>query len=235
MRKILLLLCILSITIGAKAQLFGKSWKEGAYYDSDGVKHAGLVLWTPPQLSLSFVKDQGDNIHFKKDKKGEDVEIKSSDLISFIMKIDDETIDSFIVSKNKMFTKAPFLKVEIANDIKLYSWMTKRQSYAVVMANPSWTPMARAGEMAMIRTEVPSLFDGKTTYFFGSDPKNVTELDKKNFVETMSKIMANKPEAIARIKSKKLRYGDMEDLLYFYKYDVMPPAPAPDPFSGLDH
>ena len=43
MRKILLLLCILSITITAKAQLFGKNWKEGSYYDLRGTKHVGFI------------------------------------------------------------------------------------------------------------------------------------------------------------------------------------------------
>jgi len=235
MRKILLLLCILSITICAKAQLFGKSWKEGAYYDFTGVKHLGLVSWTPPQLSLT--KGKGDKIYFKKDKKSNDAEIKSADLASFTMKINDETIDSFIVSKNEKFEKAPFLKVEIANGLKLYSWITEQHSSRMTMGGPGGITTPDGIPLLSVdrTTTGANLFGGKTTYFFGNDPENVTELNRKNFVETMSQIMANKPEAVARIKNKKLRYGDMDDLLYFYRYDMMPPAQAPDPFSGSNN
>lgn len=223
MKKFLLLLCILSITISAKAQLFGKNWKEGSYYDLQGTKHAGLISWTPPQLS--FLKGKGDNIYYKKDKKSDDIKIKSVDLMAFNMKVDEETIDSFIVSKNEKFEDAPFLNVVIAHDVKLYSWITA----------PPQAPGMGVGGMVMGVGRVTmgvGVSAGKTIYFFGSDPENVTKLDKKNFIETMSKIMADKPETVARIKNKKLRYGDMDDLLYFYRFGLMPPAQAPDPFSG---
>ncbi|MBB5394888.1 hypothetical protein [Mucilaginibacter sp. AK015] len=67
MKKILLLLCILSITFSAKAQLFGKHYDEGAYYDLDGVKHTGLISWAAPEKSL-FAGD-GDKIYYKPEKK----------------------------------------------------------------------------------------------------------------------------------------------------------------------
>ncbi|QHS56729.1 hypothetical protein GWR56_14685 [Mucilaginibacter sp. 14171R-50] len=219
MRKILLLLCILSITIGAKAQLFGKHYDEGAYYDSVGVKHAGLISWEVPAPSI--FKKKGDHIYYKPNKNADDVKINSTALTSFTMRRNEETVDSFVVSQNKKFEKAPFLKVVIANEVKLYSWTTMSQSSGMSMGTGFSVGAGVSG--------------GKTTYFFGNGPEDLTELNKKNFIEIMSQIMANKPEAVARIKNKKLRYGDMDDLLYFYKYDVMPPAQAPDPFSGSNN
>jgi hypothetical protein len=224
MRKILLLLCILSITISAKAQLFGKSWKEGSYYGTDGKKYTGFISWEI--ASPSIFKSKGDYIFFKPDKKADDLKINSIDLRAFTMRVDEETIDSFTVSKNIIFEKASFLKVLIANDIKLYSWVTTYK------APPTMT-MSANGWMPDVSTL--GRYNTKISYFFGSDPENVTKLDKKNFIEAMSKIMANKPDAVARIKNKKLRYSNMDDLLYFYKYDIMPPAQAPDPFSGSNN
>lgn len=75
----------------------------------------------------------------------------------------------------------------------------------------------------------------KSEYYFSDDPDNIIELTKKNFIEIMSKIMSEKPELIERIKDKRLRIGDMDAVFYFYKYGLMPPAAAPDPFSGPDH
>ncbi|MBB5394889.1 hypothetical protein [Mucilaginibacter sp. AK015] len=75
----------------------------------------------------------------------------------------------------------------------------------------------------------------KKSYYYGKTPDNVVKLDKKHFIEVMSAMMADKPETVERIKSKKLRLGDMDDLLYFYKYGIMPPAQAPDPFSGSNN
>jgi len=225
MRKILLLLCILSITISAKAQFFGKNWKEGSYYGTDGNKHIGLIAWEV--ASPSIFKKKGDHIFYKTDKKADNVKISSTDLTAFTMRYDEETIDSFIVSKNIMLENNPFLRVVIANNIKLYSWLT-----TTTMA-PTMTMGTYGWKLDLITKG--SRYSVKTTYFFGSDPENVTKLDKKNFIEIMSKIMADKPEAVARIKNKKLRYGDMEDLLYFYRYDMMPPAQAPDPFSGSNN
>ena len=62
----------------------------------------------------------------------------------------------------------------------------------------------------------------RTTYYYGSNQDKVTKLEKKQFMEVMSNIMADKPEVVAKIKDKTFRYGDMEDLLTFYRTGQMP-------------
>jgi hypothetical protein len=221
MRKILLLLCILSITISAKAQFFSRNWTEGIYYDSVGVKHTGLIAWEAPKSSIFSGKL--DYIRFKPKKNVDGAKIYSKDFKSFVM-----GEDSFVVSKNILLEKNPFLKVLVnnADTTRLYAYLIAKEVKVGGIA----------GSVGMFTTGLGlSLKYFSSTYYFGSNPNNLTKLDKKNFIETMSKIMADKPEAVARIKNKKLRYGDMEDLLYFYRYDVMPPAPAPDPFSGSNN
>jgi hypothetical protein len=219
MRKILLLLCILSITLVAKAQfpsLINKSissyrWAEGVYYDSLGTKHSGFITWEIPLIGNKL-----DYIGFKPAKKADNVKIYSTALRSFVI-----GEDSIVTSNNVLFKKSPFLRVLINNSdtTKLYEYLVAHRGGSGTMG---------AGISASINYTT-------STYYYGTNPDNPTKLDKKNFIETMSHIMADKPEAVARIKNKKLRYGDMNYLLYFYKYDVMPPAPAPDPFSGPDH
>jgi hypothetical protein len=64
MRKFLLLLCILSITISANAQFFGGHWDIGYYYDLNGKKHKGLILW-----------EVGNEINFKLNKDADKIKV----------------------------------------------------------------------------------------------------------------------------------------------------------------
>jgi hypothetical protein len=56
MRKVLLLLCFLGISLSLKAQLFGKDWDPGYYYDKNGQKHTGLLADYIAEKSLLGVK-----------------------------------------------------------------------------------------------------------------------------------------------------------------------------------
>jgi hypothetical protein len=62
----------------------------------------------------------------------------------------------------------------------------------------------------------------KTTYYYGISPDKVTKLEKKQFIEVMSIILADKPDVVAKIKDKTFRYGDMDDLINYYKTGQMP-------------
>jgi hypothetical protein len=221
MRKILLLLCILSITITAKAQFFSRNWTEGAYYDSVGIKHGGLIAWEAPTSAIYL--GRLDYIRFKPKKDADGAKIYARGFKSFVM-----GEDSFVVSKSALLAKNPFLKVLVSNNdtTKLYAYLVAKQ-----------IPVGGiAGSFGMLTAGLGfSLKYFSSTYYYGTNPDNLTKLDKKQFIEVMTRIMADKPEAVTRIKNKKLRYGDMDDLLYFYRYDVMPPAQAPDPFSGSNN
>lgn len=218
MRKILLVLCILSITISAKAQLFSRNWIKGAYYDPKGQKISGLVCWYPPKGS----NKKNVYIYFKPAKDSPETKISTDNISAFITdKDDDGMIDSFTISKNPLFEHKPVVQViSSKNDLKLY------ESDVSVVKTLS-TGMGATGFQSTIVIEA--------TYYYGPSIDNLTVLDKNNFMEIMPQIMVDKPEAVARIKNKKLRFKDIQDLFYFYKYDIMPPANAPfrDPFEGL--
>jgi hypothetical protein len=56
----------------------------------------------------------------------------------------------------------------------------------------------------------------KEKYYYGNNPDNLTELTRKDFMNVMSRVMADKPEVVAKIQKKDYRYGDMKDLLVYY-------------------
>ncbi|GGH04554.1 hypothetical protein [Mucilaginibacter phyllosphaerae] len=209
MRKILLLLCILSITLTAKAQLFSKNWIEGCYYDTAGVKHQGLIAWDPPSANNLF-KGKGDNIFYKNGKKGEKIKLKNSEIRSFLLKNDNTMLDSFVVTKNKDFQKKPFLMVLFNNDTKIYV------SY-VNNSSPNMAPNA-AGLMMFS----PGYSGNIIKYYYGTNPDSLTVLNKKNFVEIMSCLLAGKPNVVAKIKDKTFKISKLEELLYFYRTDQYP-------------
>ncbi|RFZ90850.1 hypothetical protein D0C36_18035 [Mucilaginibacter conchicola] len=221
MRKILLIICILSVTLSARAQLFGKHYDEGAYYDLDNVKHTGLISWSPPAKSI--FGGNGDQIYFKPEKKAEKIKLTNSQIKSFLVKKDSVTLDSFVVSANKEVAYSPFLQVVLNNaEIKLYSFLQTASAGGGMYGGASGAMMMQ-----------PYRSWGITDYYYGSNPNDVVKLTKKNFAEVMSKIMADKPLVVESINNKKMRLGlgKMDDVLFFYKNGYLPPPP---PTENID-
>jgi hypothetical protein len=218
MRKFLLLLCILTITISAKAQSSTFEWgKSGYYYDLNNVKHIGIIHWSPP-----YELQGDDHIDFKVNKKAVATTVSSSGIQSFISEFGNDTQDSFIVTKSNLFKSSPFIRVtKCAGNFKLYKYsITKRHT----LSSPNAYGYGATPRYYQVNA-----------YYFGEDEDHVTQIDKKTFITTIAQLMSDKPDPVGRVARKKLKYKDIEDLIYLYRYDVMPPVPAPDPFSGLDH
>jgi hypothetical protein len=197
MREILPMLCILSITIGAKAQLFGKHWEPGSYYDLQGIKHTGLVSWSPPQKSL--FSSNGDCIFYEVEQYASVLKVKSGDLKSFTC-----GADSFVVTHDERFSWKPFLNVfiDVNDSLKLYRSMETRSSPGVGFG---------VGGMGAVAMSVGASYRySSKIYYYGPNPDHVIKIDKKNFVEVTSKILADKPEIVDKIKSNDIR--DMEDV-----------------------
>jgi hypothetical protein len=201
MRKTLLLLCILSITIGAKAQS-GKNWKEGYFYNNLGKKYVGFVNWEPPFTSV-FGMSKTDYIFFKRTKKGEEFKVTSTHISALLIKDDSLLNDSFVVSKNKLFQFGPFLRVLFdADTTKIYCYQTQYDSPGAF----GGTAMMTAGRSGT-----------REHYYYGKDPDNVTPLEKANFIKIMSQLLASKANVVKKIKDKTFKIGNIDGLLYFYK------------------
>jgi hypothetical protein len=210
MRKVLLLLCFLGISLSLKAQLFGKDWDPGYYYDKNGQKHTGLLADYIAEKSLLGVK--GNYLYFKTDKKAEKIKVKAVDIQSFIIKQDTSAIiDSFTVSGAGILHDAPFLKVLVNEPVKLYVQLSIQRS-APGGFGISGIPVGLTFSYNMF----------KKAYYFGPDAARVEKLEKKNFIEAMSQVMASKPEVVTKIKDKIHRYRDIEELVYYFNNGFYP-------------
>lgn len=55
------------------------------------------------------------------------------------------------------------------------------------------------------------------SYSYGLDPDHRTDLNRKNFIETMSSVMADEPELVAQIKDKTFRVSQIDVLINVYQ------------------
>jgi hypothetical protein len=211
MRKYLMLLCILSITIQASAQLFGKKWVDGKLYHTSGEVFTGQIFWSPPEKAA--YSDAGDAIYYRNDKNKDEYPIPASKILSFII-----GADSFVVTHDESFRHNPFMHVLLNTPVKLYVSLSKRAGIPMAFGTGGGTGNVSLGLGfgGMIGRGT------KKTYYYGSNPDSLTKLEKKEFINVMSSIMADKPGVVAKIKDKTFKYGNIEDLVAYYKNGQLP-------------
>ena len=202
MRKIVLLIGIISVTLEANAQLI-KNFRSGCYYDTSNVKHQGFISKEDPYKNI--FKGRGDHIFFRETKDGKKQKITTDELNAVVIKKDELVIDSFVVSHDEDLEKFPFLRVAIIGPVNLYTSTTQ-----------STTSMGGMGHMPATFISYDNI-----DYYYGTNPDHVTKLKRKNFIEGMSSVMSDKPLIADKIKSGYYRYGDIKDLLEAYKTGVI--------------
>ncbi|PAW94292.1 hypothetical protein CKK33_12655 [Mucilaginibacter sp. MD40] len=209
-RKITLLLCIICITFFAKAQAPAQQWDEGTVYHTTGEVFSGLVSWAPP---IKGQYPDGDQILFKNTGSPDIFPIPYFKIKAFTM-----GRDSFVVSTNINLKNNPILLVEVDGPVNLYAAKIFKQGFPLLIGSGG------GGGHFGVGMEVGTAIGRgvKTSYYFGKTPNTVSKLDKKNFIEAMSTILADKPEVVAKIKDKTFRYGDMDDLLKYYYTGKLP-------------
>jgi hypothetical protein len=203
MRKILLSILFLAvIQLSAHAQADdSKHWQPGYYYDNDGLKHTGFISY--------FVNEEYANsaaqkfFLFKNNPDEIGTRIFAGNITSFVV-----ARDSFVVSDARVLNETPFLQVAVNNNpLKLYIARVRRHSPEFGVGT-SVGFLSIAGETSFPYT--------KEKYYYGKNPDNLTELTRKDFIDVMSQVMADKPEVVTKIQKKDYRYGDMKDLLVYY-------------------
>jgi hypothetical protein len=209
MRKAFLILLIITSTIAAKAQRQRK-WFEGTLYHTSGDVFTGLLSWAPPHKGEYA---DGDQVLYRANDTSETFPIPYYKVKAFTM-----GADSFVVSRNVLFKNSPFMIVSVNNTTKLFTVKTAKNGFPLMINTGGF-----AGNVGMGVGVGTTVGGGtRTTYYYGTTQDNVTKLEKKQFIEVMSNIMADKPEIVAKIKDKTFRYGDMEDLLTYYRTGQMP-------------
>ncbi|RYU91526.1 hypothetical protein EWM62_06190 [Mucilaginibacter terrigena] len=210
MRKIIFIILILAGSLPADAQGPSRKWFEGRVYHTSGEIFDGLVSWAPPRKGEY---EDGDMVLYRADERSEVFPIPYYKVKSFIM-----GDDSITVSHNVLFKNSPFMTVLLDNPTKLYTNKVMKNGIPLMINTGGFT-----GGFGMGVGVGTSVGGGvKKTYYYGSSPDNVTKLEKKQFIEVMSTLLADKPEVVAKIKDKTFRYGDIEDLLTFYRTGQMP-------------
>ncbi len=208
MRFVFILLCIFSVTTPSSAQLFGRKYRMGNYYDTLNHKTAGLIAWSVPD---KLSKKAGDYIYYKPDAKAKGVKLESFCLKSFTMES-----DSFVVSKNEHINYAPVLKVLLDGKLKIYYWSARVTSLPMALLGGAVGAALTGGGTVLTGSS------GGYAYFYGANPDSLNTITNKNFANVMTYIMDDKPEVVAKIKQDKLRLKDINDLLVFYKTGAMP-------------
>ena len=142
-----------------------------------------------------------DHIWYKPNKKDDKVRIPASAITSFVI-----GADSFVVSKSPLLASIPFLQVMVNGPVKLYQ----------AKPNPNAANVGMA--FGAIGGAISAVNGRKNCgYYFGDTAHELTRLFSKNFIDAMSKVMADKPAVVKKIKDKTYRFDDMYDLIYFYE------------------
>jgi hypothetical protein len=209
MRKILFLSGILIASFSCHAQSQRK-WFRGVVYHTSGDVFTGQVSWAPPHKGEY---EDGDQVFYTANEHSEVFPIPYYKINAFVM-----GADSFVVSHNVLFKNNPFMIVAVDNATKLFAVKTAKNGFPLMLNTGG------GGVNFGVGMGIATTVGGgtRTTYYYGANQDKVTKLDKKNFTEVMCNIMADKPEVVAKIKDKTFRYGDMEDLLTFYRTGQMP-------------
>ncbi|MBL4675824.1 MAG: hypothetical protein JKY70_06420 [Mucilaginibacter sp.] len=204
MYKSILIFFLLLIPFVTKAQGYAPQFDQGTVYHNTGEIFHGMVSWSPPSKGQY---PDGDQILFKNEGSPDIFPIPYFKLKSFTM-----GADSFVVSTNINLKNSPILLVEVDGPVCLYAAKIFKQGFPLLIGSGG------GGGNVGVGLEVGTAIGRgvRTSYYFAKNPNVVTKLDKKNFIETMSTILADKPDVVAKIKDKTFRYGDMDALLKYY-------------------
>lgn len=221
MKTLLLSVLVLTLCINARAQKIGSKFLPGCYYDINGQKVNGLIR---SGTGKAPVKDEG-FITFKADENAEKQNLSASMIRSFVI-----GPDSFIVAhapRTGPWTRndLDFIQVVVNSPLKLYAINAGGNGGGGGISPGISTGFGLGGgSVGGIGTGIGLSLGsgllggggGHIVYYYGSDTSALTELKKQNFIEVMSEIMADKPEAVDKIKDKTYKFGNIEKLIKYY-------------------
>ena len=204
------------ICVTAKSQ----KWQNGYFYDVRGNKVAGLIRLYPS--GRNPIKDEA-FIEYKEFDKASSIKLSASDLHSFIV-----AKDSFVVAANGGWSQyeLDFVKVALNTPIRLY----QAQGYGgnggsgVSFGTDLGVGAGTGGYGGGIGGGISIPIGGggrggskSSIYFYGSNTANMKPISNQEFIDVMSEVMADEPDAVEQIKLGKYNLGSMEKLLAYFK------------------
>ncbi len=216
MRSILIILFFLLASVTAKSQ----KWQQGYFYDVKGNKVAGLLRLYPS--GKNPIKDEA-FIEYREDSKSTAIKLSASDLRSFTV-----ARDSFVVAANGGWSayELDFVRVALNTPIRLY----QAQGYGgsggsgIGFGPEIGAGVGTGGYGGGIGggISIPIGGGGRggskgSIYFYGSNTANMKPISNQEFVDVMSEVMADEPDAVEQIKNNKYNLGNVEKLIAYFK------------------
>lgn len=212
------IIVITGISLSASAQ----KWQPGYFYDTKGNKVSGLIEAYPS--GKGPIKNEG-FINYKADAKSNEIKLSASDLQYFVA-----GKDSFVVAHAPQFEtwkpKDPdFVKVVLDEPLKLYVYGGGSSSGGGFGIRPDVSAGIGGGSYGTyggggIGLSLGNFGGGsriRNVYYFGVNTADMQQVTPQNFVDVMSDIMADEPQAVEAVQSGKYRFDKMPALIKYYQ------------------
>ncbi|QJD97963.1 hypothetical protein HH214_19815 [Mucilaginibacter robiniae] len=196
-----------------------QKWQPGYFYDTKGNKVNGLIEAYPS--GKGPIKTEG-FINYKADAKSNEIKLSASELQYFIA-----GKDSFVVAHAPQFEtwkpKDPdFVKVVLDEPLKLYVYggsssgggFRIRPDVAAGIGGGNYGAFGGGGIGLTLGNGGSRI---RNVYYFGANTAEMQQVTPQNFVDVMSDIMADEPQAVEAIQSGKYRFDKIQALVKYYE------------------
>jgi hypothetical protein len=216
MRSILIILLFMLTFTAAKSQ----KWQSGYFYDVKGNKVTGLIRQNPP--GKNPIKDEA-FIEFKEDPKANLIKLSASDLRAYIV-----GRDSFVVAVSPKEGwseyELDFVDVVLNTPLRLYAAMDGGGSgisfgpeLGIGIGAGSYGGGFGGGFGGGISIPLGGHKNSKAIFFFGTNTAQMKPINNDNFVDVMSEVMGDEPEAVERIKDNKYNLRNIDKLIAYFE------------------
>jgi hypothetical protein len=222
MKTLILSAFTMLLAVTAKAQMFGGKFEAGYYYDINGQKVEGLI--NENTSGKGPIPYEG-YIIFKEAEKAPKQNLSASMIHGYVI-----GRDSFIVAhspRNGAWSKyeLDFVRVVVNAPTKLYTINGSDHSGGGSGSRPSVSTGFGVGGgigsgVGLGLSLGSGLFGGggssHNAYYYGTETNNMAEVNKQNFIDVMSEVLADEPDVVEKIKNRKYKIGDMDALIKYY-------------------
>ena len=201
MRTILFFLTIQFLVLlnaATAQQKTQRAWQTGCYYDLKGNKFIG---WVTREQDVEYYFQEVQNaIFFKTVENSRGRKIPADSMQAYVA-----MVDSFVVIDAFGMKRRPFIRVIVDGTVKLYESKFNEQ--------PLLQSMQSNG--MMVTTGAGKPYE-KTVYYYGTNPNDITQLKRSNFLKEMTEIFSSEPALLDEIKYQEYKYDDMDAILSHY-------------------
>jgi hypothetical protein len=217
-KRFLIIASFLLICISVHAQ----KWQPGYFYDVKGSKMVGQIRMNPsgrtPMQGEAFIE-------YRENAKASPIKLSASDLRSFVA-----AQDSFVVAANGGWSnyELDFVRVALDGPIRLFqaqgydgdgggdSGLSISPGVGIGVGGGGYGAGIGGGISIPIGGGGFSKGSKGRIYFYGTNTANMKPISNQEFVDIMSEVMADEPDAVDQIKSNKYNLNNIEKLIAYF-------------------